>query len=118
MSLHKGLGVRAPNLVEIRTTDLARRLFINRDDEPLVVLAKVLWQVEHAIVQITSDPQKREVLRYGYNLPRDAALNGLKAQKRLLQLGEERKNEPGWKLNTTNKYLPELVERVVDHWYS
>ncbi|HWO62359.1 MAG TPA: hypothetical protein VNO31_20250 [Umezawaea sp.] len=118
LSLHKGLGVRAPRLVEVRTGRLAGKLFINRDDAASVVLAKVLWQVENAIGSVAKDLRDREVLRYGYNLPRDVVLNGLKGQDRLKRLAEEREQEVGWKWNCTNKLLFPLVLEVVDHWNS
>ncbi|MFD5830599.1 hypothetical protein [Lentzea sp. NPDC060358] len=117
-SLHKGLGVRRPDIADIRETPLAGLLHIGRDDERLVVLAKLLWQVGAAIERATHDPAKRKVLTYAYNLPRDPRLNGLDLGGRLRFLEELSPGVRGFRENTANKLPSIYSKRICGHWRS
>jgi len=115
-SLHKGLGVRRPDIAHIRTSPLAGLLHIGPDDEPLVVLAKLLWQVNHVIERITQDLVKQEVLKIGYNLPQDEELNRLNHTQRLMLLAHANPGKPGFAKNSSNKTVSDKRPLISEFW--
>lgn len=117
-SLHKGLGVRRPDIADVRDTPLANLLHIGRGDEPLVVLAKLLWQVDSAIESVTRDRVKREALRYAYNLPQVAELGESDLGDRLDYLEKRHSGVQGFRKNTTNKLPSQFVKRICSYWRS
>ncbi|MBW4719682.1 hypothetical protein [Saccharothrix obliqua] len=108
--LHKGAGVRGLDLPRVRETDFGRRPHVRPEDDEWVVLAKVVWQVEQAVLRVTNDEKNRVILRYAYNTPRDGALNAKWLGDRLELLAARRGK--GWAAFTTNKVVGRLTARV------
>jgi hypothetical protein len=117
-SLHKGLGVRRPDIADVRETPLANLLHIGRDDERVVVLAKLLWQVGTAIEGVTADADKQKALTCAYNLPWDPQLNRLDLGGRLRLLEQRCPGVRGFRENTTNKLPSIYVKRICAYWRS
>ncbi|SDC51645.1 SseB family protein [Actinokineospora iranica] len=104
--LHKGPGVRRPDLTEFLTEPFAARMHVFDDDPAEVVLAKVVWQVSAVVRRVTRDPKWITVLEAMYNLPRDPELTPLGLTGRLTLL--RRRHGTGWDTSTTNTRLSEL----------
>lgn len=104
--LHKGAGVRRPDLARFLTGSFAERLHVFDDDASHVVLAKIIWQVSEVVRQVTRDQKWITVLDAMYNLRPDPELNPLDLTGRLKML--ERRNGSGWDPSTTNTKLSEL----------
>jgi hypothetical protein len=105
--LHKGLGVRRADLARTVAGDFAARLHIFDDDQPEVILAKVIWQLSAVIRRVAADdPKSITLLRAVYNLDQDPELNQLELSERLKVLS--RRHGTGWHPSTTNSRLSEL----------
>ncbi|MDQ3577528.1 MAG: hypothetical protein M3443_07985 [Actinomycetota bacterium] len=108
-SLHKGLGVRRPDLGDSLSPTLAKNMRIDTDNAPEIILATVIHQLKVAIEAATRDPKNRTMLTAAYNLDRDPRLTALILTERLKVLND--RHGDGYSLSTSQKVVAKLIKK-------